>query len=173
MEKYLKSSHEQRKDAMQPIKSEPVHSWSFVFPDDINPGGTMFGGKIISKMDMVAGVAASRHCHALPATAAIDAMVFNAPLFSGDRMEIIAKVVWAGKTSMVVKADVFGEHPLRGDRKHCASTHFIFIATDVKHRPVAVPQLLVETETEKREYEIAERIKMQSLERKSPANVPA
>jgi acyl-CoA hydrolase len=156
-----------REDRMQPKKSEPVHNWSFVFPNDINPNGTMFGGKMLALMDMVAGIAASRHCGMKVVIASTDAITFMKPLYAGDRMEVIARVAWAGKTSMVIKTDVFGEDPLTGSRKHCITSHFIMIAIDENHCPAPIPPLLVETEEEKREYSAAELVKKQLLERKN------
>jgi acyl-CoA thioesterase YciA len=159
-------------DLMQPKKSEPIHSWSFVFPSDANPQGTMFGGRLLAMMDMVAGVAASRYTHTQVVTASTDSITFTSPLFIGDRIEIIARVVWVGKTSMVIKTDVFGEHPLRGDRKHCTTAHFVFIAIDKNQRPAPLPPLFIETEDQQREYEAAALVKQQSLDRKKQVERP-
>ncbi len=153
-------------------KSEPVHNWSFVFPSDANPQGTMFGGKLLAMMDMVAGVAASRYAQTQVVTASTDSIIFTAPLYIGDRIEIIARVVWVGASSMAIKTDVFGEDPLRGDRKHCTTAHFIFIAIDDHHRPTPVPTLFVETKDEKRDWAAAEFVKKQSLDKKNQLGHP-
>ena len=151
---------------MQPKKSEPVHNWCFVFPGDINPNGTMFGGKLLALMDEVAGIAASRYTGTRIVIAATDSITFLATLYSGDRVETIARVVWTGTSSMVIKIDVFGEDTLTGSRKHCTTTHFIMIAIDENHRPTPIPPLLVETEEEKQCYTIAEQIKNEAFKQR-------
>ncbi|MBN1578056.1 MAG: acyl-CoA thioesterase [Chitinispirillaceae bacterium] len=157
---------------MQPKKSEPVHNWSFVFPNDANPQGTMFGGKLLAVMDIVAGIAAARHSRTRVAVASIDSITFMAPLHVGDMVEVIACVVWTGKTSIVVKTDVFGEEPCTGTRKHCISTHFIMIAIDENHHPTPVPPLLVETEREKSAYAAAELVKKRALAQRDMIELP-
>jgi acyl-CoA hydrolase len=148
---------------MQPKKSEPVHNWSFVFPNDANPQGTMFGGKLLAIMDIVAGIAASRHSRTHVAIASTDSITFMTPLHVGDMVDVIACVVWTGRTSMVVKTDVFGEEQHTGIRKHCISTYLIMIAIDENHRPTPVPPLLVETENEIKEYAVAEKVKNRTM----------
>lgn len=152
---------------MQPKKSEAVSNWSFVFPGDANPQGTMFGGRLLAMMDMVAGVAASRYAETQVVTASTDAIIFRLPLYIGDRIEIIARVTWVGTSSMVIKTDVFGEHPLSGSRKHCTTAHFNFIAISDNHLPTPIPPLLVETEDEKRDHVLAARVKQLSLDRRN------
>ena len=152
---------------MQPRKSEPVHHWTFVFPNDTNPQGTMFGGKLLAMMDIVAGIAATRFAGIRVTLASTDSITFMAPLHVGDMVQVIARVVWTGRTSMVVKTDVFGEVMDTGTRKHCNSSYFIMIAIDENHSPVPVPSLLVETEDEKRDYAAAELVKNQALVRKN------
>jgi acyl-CoA thioesterase YciA len=151
---------------MQPKKSEAVSNWSFVFPSDANPQGTMFGGRLMAMMDMIAGVAASRYAQTQVVTASTDAIIFRSPLYIGDRIEIIARVVWVGTSSMVIKTDVFGEHPINGSRKHCTTAHFVFIAIDKNQPPAPLPPLLIETNDERREFEAAALVKQQSLDRK-------
>jgi acyl-CoA hydrolase len=155
------------KKPMEPKKAETMHSWDVVFPNDTNPYGTMFGGKLMAMMDIAAGITASRYSNLLVVTAASDTMIFKEPLYTGDHIEIISRVVYVGRTSIMIKVDVFGENPLHaGIRKHCTAAHFTFIAVDQNHRPVPVTPLLLETDEEKREYMIAENIKKQTLDRK-------
>jgi acyl-CoA thioesterase YciA len=158
---------------MQPKKPEPVHNWSFVFPSDANPQGTMFGGRLLAMMDMVAGVAASRYAHTQVVTASTDSITFASPLFIGDRIEIIARVVWVGRASMVIKTDVFGEHPLTGDRKHCTTAHFVFIALDKNKSPAPLPPLSIESDDDKRDFAVAALVKQQSLDRKRQIELAA
>lgn len=151
---------------MENKKAETIRSWEIVFPNDANPQQTMFGGKLMVIMDKTAGIAASRYSKRIVVTASTEAMDFITPVYVGDRIRTTAKVVWAGKTSLVVKVDVEAEDPLTGERRHCTSAHFNFVALDENNNPTAVPPLLVETPEEKREYQIAEIVKKQAMERK-------
>ncbi len=148
-------------------KAAPVQSWEIVFPNDANPHGTMFGGKLTAKMDITAGIAAARFADRMVVTASTEAIIFLSPVRIGDRIEFIARVVWTGKTSMVVKVDVFAENLSDHNRVHCTTAHFNFVALDEYDQPTQVPSLLVETEEEKRDYQVAELVKKQALDRKT------
>lgn len=147
-------------------KAEIIKSWELVFPNDTNPRGTMFGGKVMAIMDKIAAIAAARFCGKSVVTASTEAIVFKKPIQQGDRLETVGQVVWSGRTSMVVKVDVYAENPRSGEYAHCTTAHFNFVALDEEGRPAPVPPLLVETEEEKRHYEVAEFVKKQALERK-------
>jgi len=148
-------------------KSEPMSSWDIVFPNDANPLGTMFGGKIMAIMDEMAGIASSRYCGRPAVTASTEAFIFKRPVTVGDRIETIARVVWVGNTSLVVKVEVFSENPVKKkERLSCTSGHFNMVAVDDKGKPTVVPKLLVETDKEKQDFEVAEIVKNQALIRK-------
>jgi acyl-CoA hydrolase len=148
-------------------KSEPISSWDIVFPNDANPLGTMFGGRMMAIMDEMAGIASSRYCGRPAVTASTEAFIFKRPVIVGDRIETIARVVWVGNTSLVVKVEVFSEKPVKmKERLSCTSGHFNMVAVDDFGKPTNVPDLLVETEKEKQDYEVAEIVKNQALIRK-------
>jgi len=149
-------------------KSPPISSWDIVFPNDANPLGTMFGGRLMAIMDEMSGIAASRYCGRPAVTASTEAFIFYNPVRVGDRIETIARVVWTGTTSMVVKVQVFSENPIQGrERRQCTTAHFNMVAVDEQGKPTAVPPLLVESEEEKRDYDVAEIVKNQAIIRKS------
>ena len=151
---------------MQEQISETIESWEIVFPNDANPLGTMFGGRLMAIMDKTAAIAASRYACRSVVTASTEAMDFISPVKVGDRIRTLAKVVWTGKTSMVVKVDVFAENPITHKKAHCTTAYFNFVALDESGRPAPVPPLKVQTEEEKHDYEIAEIVKRKALERK-------
>jgi len=151
---------------MEKKKAETIRSWEIVFPNDANPQQTMFGGKLMATMDKTAGIAASRYSKRIVVTASTEAMDFINPVYVGERTITSAKVVWVGKTSLVVRVEVEAENPLTGERRPCTLAHFNFVALDEDNNPVQVPPLLVETREEKREYQIAEIVKKQAIERK-------
>ena len=151
---------------MKAKKSKWVESWEIVFPNDANPHGTMFGGRLMAVMDKTAAIAASKFAEKLAVTASTEAMDFIHPVKVGDRIQTLAKVVWVGRTSMVVKVDVYAENPLTHKRVHCTTAYFNFVALDDAGNPTTIPSLLIETEEERRDFEIAEIVKKKALERK-------
>ncbi len=152
---------------MKKKKSETISSWDIVFPNDANPLGTMFGGKMMAVMDEIAGIAAARYCGRPSVTASTEAIIFKSPVKVGDRIESVARVVFTGNTSLVVKVDVYAENPIANrPRKHCTTAHFNMVALDDDGRPTPVPDLITETEQERQDYEIAEIVKKQALIRK-------
>ncbi len=153
---------------MKEKKSLPISSWDIVFPNDANPLGTMFGGKLMAIMDEMAGIAASRYCGRPAVTASTEAFIFYNPVRVGDRIETISRVVWTGRTSMVVKVQVFSENPIKGtQRKQCTTAHFNMVAVDEHGKPTNVPPLKVETDSEKRDFDVAEIVKNQAIIRKT------
>lgn len=135
--------------------AETVSSWELVFPNDANPYGSMFGGRLMALMDKVGALAGSAYAARIVTTASVEAMDFKSPIYVGDRIEILARVVRVGNTSMVVKVDAYSDNPLTRERRHCTTAHFTFVALDAAGRPTRVPPLRVETEAERRDWEVA------------------
>ncbi len=151
---------------MNSQKTRITTSWHTVFPNDANPHGTLFGGALMAIMDIQAGIAASHYCHKMVVTASTEAVDFKVPIKVGERVETISRVVFVGRTSMVVRVDAYSEHPLSGKRKRCTTAYFNMVALDEDGMPTDVPPLVVETEDERREYALAAAIKQAAMERK-------
>jgi len=152
---------------MTPKRAETLSSWELVFPNDTNPYGSMFGGRLMALMDKVGAMAGAEYASRVVTTASAEAMDFKSPIRVGEQIEIKAKVVRTGRTSMVIKVDVFSDNPLTGEIRHCTTAHFNFVALDGNGRPVEVPPVLVETQGEKRDYEVAEIVQNKAKLRRS------
>ncbi|MFC1503939.1 acyl-CoA thioesterase [Spirochaetota bacterium] len=146
-------------------KSHTLSGWEIVFPNDTNHLGTMFGGKLMARMDIVASIAASKFCEMTVVTASLEAFDFKIPVKMGNRFETIAKVVYTGNTSMVVKADVYAEDPTTNVTNHCTTAFFNMVALDENEKPAPVPPILVETDEEKKDYALGEEIRKEALKR--------
>jgi acyl-CoA thioesterase YciA len=107
-------------------------------PADTNPNGDMFGGWLVSMMDLAAGTVASQRCRGRAATIAIDGMTFLRPVKVGDQVSIYADILSVGRTSM--KIDVTAWRRARGGMEDEKVTHatITFVAIDDKGRPRAV-----------------------------------
>jgi acyl-CoA thioesterase YciA len=107
-------------------------------PGDINANGHIFGGWVLSQMDIAAGIVASRRAKGPVATVAIEAMEFIAPIHLRDLISVYAEVERVGRTSMGVKIEVVAERDLGSTAVRVTEGVFTFVALDANHRPRAV-----------------------------------
>ncbi|MBB6065450.1 acyl-CoA hydrolase [Pseudoxanthomonas broegbernensis] len=112
-----------------------------VFPDHTNHLGTLFGGQALAWMDMASFIAASRYARSTVVTARSEQVDFNQPIHKGDLVEVIARLVKVGRSSMNVDVEVITEDLLSGERKLCTRGHFVMIALDPLGQPTPVPPL--------------------------------
>ena len=132
-----------------------------VLPGHTNALGTIFGGQVMSWIDIAAAIAAGRHARKVVVTASIDALHFVAPIKVGHVVHIRAMVNFAARTSMEVGVRVDSENPVTGEAHHTAKAYLTFVALDEHGKPTPVPPLLAETPDEKRRQEQA-RIRRES-----------
>ena len=109
-------------------------------PTDINANGHIFGGWVLSQMDIAAGIVASQHAHGRVATVAIEAMEFIAPIHIRDLISVFAKVERVGRTSMGVKIEVVAHRDLGKTTIKVTEGLFTFVALDENNRPRPVVQ---------------------------------
>ena len=104
-------------------------------PADINANGHIFGGWVLSQMDIAAGIVASRRAKGPVATVAIEAMKFIAPVHLRDLVSVFAEVERVGKTSMGVRIEVVAHRDLGQTEVKVTEGLFTFVALDANHRP--------------------------------------
>ena len=121
---------------------------------NLNGYNRLFGGKLMSWMDIVAAVVARRHSGRNVTTVVVDMLEFKAPAYANDTLIITGKVTFVGNTSMEVQVCVYVEELTR-ERKLINTAYFVMVALDNSENPVKVPKLILETEEERREYENA------------------
>jgi len=104
-------------------------------PSDINANGHIFGGWVLSQMDIAAGIVASREADGRVATVAIEAMEFLAPILLRDLVAVYARVERIGRTSIAIRIDVVASRD-RGTREvKVTEGLFTFVALDDDHQP--------------------------------------
>lgn len=124
-----------------------------MLPNEANFMGNVFGGAVLSEIDRVAYVAASRHAKATCVTASIDRVDFIAPVHIGEMVDFDAVLTYVGHSSMEVWVQVRSEG-IRGGRPRLVVEALVtMVALDEKGRPTAVPPLLLETDEERRRFE--------------------
>ena len=111
-------------------------------PGDINANGHIFGGWVLSQMDIAAGIVASRRSKGPVATVAIEAMEFIAPIHLRDVISVYANVERVGRTSMAVRIEVIAQRDLGATEVKVTEGVFTFVALDAEHRPRAVDSQL-------------------------------
>jgi acyl-CoA thioesterase YciA len=108
-------------------------------PADANFNGDIFGGWIMSWMDLAAGNTASRRSQGRAVTAAIDAVSFHHPVHIGDELSVYAHVVSVGRTSMKIAVEAW-QRARDGDKtSKVTQAIFTFVAIDLEGRPRPVP----------------------------------
>src|SRR5690349_6036950 len=109
-------------------------------PTDINANGHIFGGWVLSQMDIAAGIVASRRAKGPVATVAIEAMEFIAPIHLRDLISVYAQVERVGRTSMGVRIEVVAHRDLGETQVKVTEGLFTFVALDHDNRPRPVDQ---------------------------------
>ena len=104
-------------------------------PSDINANGHIFGGWVLSQMDIAAGIVASRRADGSVATVAIEKMEFIAPIHLRDVISVYAEVERVGRTSMGVRIEVIATRDRGATHLKVTEGVFTFVALDEQHRP--------------------------------------
>ena len=155
----------------RPVSASHVYMTELVLPQHTNALDSIFGGVIMSWIDIAAAIAAQRHCSMPVVTASIDTLHFIAPVYKGWVVNLKASVNFTSRTSMEIGVRVDAENPIQKKVFHTASAYLTFVALGDNGKPTPVPPVLPETETEKRRYKSAERRRQRRLEHLSQDGV--
>lgn len=137
-----------------------------VLPQHTNALGTVFGGVIMSWVDIAAAIAAERHANKQVVTASVDALEFLAPIKLGWIVTLKASVNFVWTTSLEVGVKVTAENPRTGEFFHTASAYVTMVALDSHGRPTAIPGVVPSNEDQKRRFEEAKFRRTSRLELK-------
>ncbi len=110
-------------------------------PADANPGGSIFGGWIMSYVDIAGSEPAYLRARGPVVTRAVDSFEFKKPVFIGDVISCYADIVKEGKTSVTVKVEVFAERASRGEVAVIKVTEaqLVYVAIDENRKPKPLP----------------------------------
>jgi len=106
---------------------------------DINSNGHIFGGWVLSQMDIAGGIVAARIAQGAVATVAIESMTFITPILLGDVVSVYAQEERRGRTSVAIRIDVVATRGLDMDEVVLTSGVYTFVALDANHRPRPLP----------------------------------
>jgi acyl-CoA hydrolase len=121
-----------------------------------NSAGFIHGGSVMRLADEAAGVVAVKHSRCRVVTAGVDRLTFLDPVHVGELLTLTASVNAAWRTSMEVGVRVEAENPRTLERRHTATAYFTMVALDSEGRPTPVPQLVTETDDERRREQEAQ-----------------
>ena len=123
-----------------------------MLPSDANPKGNVFGGVILKHIDLIAGVVAKRHSRTNIVTASIDRVNFLKPVFIGNALILYARINYVHRSSMEIEVKVEAEDLEKGVRAVTGTAFVTCVALGENGRPTAVPELLLESEEDKRRF---------------------
>jgi len=124
-----------------------------VLPNDTNIFGNLMGGRLMYWMDIASALSAQKHCNAPVVTASVDNISFENPIKLGNVVHIRAKVSRAFNTSMEVHMEVWSEDLKRQVKYKSNEAYYTFVALDADNKPKPVPQLIPETDEEKKLFD--------------------
>ena len=121
-------------DLPPPPESQPMIR-AIAMPADANPSGDIFGGWLMSQMDLAAANAASRRSRGRCVTVAVDGMVFHEPVFIGDEVSLYCMITRVGRTSMTVRVEAWRRSRTSDTRSKVTEGTFTFVAVDENRKP--------------------------------------
>ena len=136
---------------------EPVVMTELVLPSHTNALGTIFGGVVMSWIDVAGAIATMQYSRSHVVTVSVDYLHFIAPIKIGFTVRVEARVTYAGTTSMEVEVLVFSENSMTGDRRQATHAYLTYVAVDEFNRPRKVPPLIPATSEERRKMQEAEK----------------
>ena len=143
-------------DAARPVRDSQTIMTELVLPSHTNALGTIFGGTVMSWIDIAAAICAQRHSRRTVVTAHIDDLHFVAPVKKGWVVNLKASVNYTGRTSMEVGVRVDAENPQTGEMFHTATAYLTFVSLGSDGRPQKVTTVIPETEKEKARFQAAQ-----------------
>jgi acyl-CoA hydrolase len=134
------------------VSESAVEMRNLVMPNHTNPQNSIFGGVVMSWIDLAAAMVAERHSNRPVVTVHIDDISFKAPIKIGDHVLIKASINYVGKTSMLVGVKVVAENPFTGISRHTTTAYLAFVALDDIGKPLQVRGVIPETDEEVRRF---------------------
>jgi acyl-CoA thioesterase YciA len=111
---------------------------TIAMPRDTNPSGDIFGGWIMSQMDLGSGILAAKTARSRVVTVAIEGMSFLRPVQVGDRVACYARVEKIGRTSMVIPVEVWVQRYMSGEEVRVTHGVFTYVAIGGDGKPIPV-----------------------------------
>lgn len=136
----------------QSVSASKTTITELMIPSYANFGGKIHGGILLSLMDKVAYVCASKHAGTYCVTVSVENVEFLQPVEVGDLVSLHASVNYVGKTSLIVGIRVVAENVKQRLVKHTNSSYFTMVAKGEDDKPALVPELILENKEEVKRF---------------------
>jgi len=136
----------------KPVRASQTTITELMIPSYANFGGKIHGGILLSLMDKVAYVCASKHAGAYCVTVSVDTVEFLQPVEVGELVSLHASVNYVGRSSMIVGIRVEAQNVKQGTIKHTNSSYLTMVAKGDDDKPTQVPRLILETHDDVRRF---------------------
>ncbi|MHA8100693.1 acyl-CoA thioesterase [Aquirufa nivalisilvae] len=147
------------------MDSETIYT-ELMIPSYANFGGKIHGGILLSLMDKVAFICASKHSGQYCVTVAVEGVEFKQAVEVGELVTIKASIIYVGKTTMIVGMRVESFKPTDGIVRHTNSCYFTMAAKDSEGNLTTVPGIILENEVQLRRFCKGKIIRKLSLEKR-------
>ena len=148
----MESTSDPEGPVAKPASDSRVTMTEIVNPEDTNPQGNIFGGRVMALIDKAAAVVGLRHARNPIVTASVDSLVFHSSIRLGSIVVIEARLNAVFHSSMEVEVRVESEEILTGERRRTTTAYVTVVAVDGKGHPMAAPPLRLETEEDRRRF---------------------
>jgi len=109
-------------------------------PADTNASGDIFGGWLMSQVDLAGSIVARRHAQGRTVTVAVDSFQFRKPVFVGDVVSCYAKITRVGKTSLTINVKAYAERQGKSHHTHLVTeAKLTYVAVDEERKPRQIP----------------------------------
>jgi acyl-CoA thioesterase YciA len=113
---------------------------TMAMPRDTNPMGDIFGGYLLSQMDIAGGIYTQKIARGRTVTIAVDSMTFHKPLYVGDVLCCYCDTIKIGRTSIAVKVEAWTIRQFKSEREKITEGVFTYVAIDKNHKPRPIDQ---------------------------------
>ena len=151
----------------RPVRESSSEYSELAMPNDANPLGTLFGGKVMHLVDLCGSLAAARHARRPVVTASVDHMDFRCPVHIGQLLVLQSSVNRVFRTSMEVGVRVSVEDLRTGEVRQTSSAFLTFVALGEDGKPAEIPRVIPETPDEQRRFRQAGERRQMRLDMKA------
>lgn len=137
----------------RPAESEAIMA-EVMQPNHANPAGNIHGGEIMKMLDNAVGAVAFRHARSNCVTVSVQDIFFKEPVYVGNLVQTHARLLYVGKSSMLIGVKMYVEDMLLGEHKEAIRAFFTMVALDKSNKTKEVPRLLLDNDKDRDNFEI-------------------
>ncbi len=126
-----------------------------VLPEDTNLFNSLYGGRLVEWIDNIASIVAIKHSRRRTVTGSIDSLFFLSSIRMGYIVYLTSRINFTTHSTMEIEVDVESEEGITGERRFTTKAYLTYVAIDEEGKPISVPELLLETDDDRKRFEEA------------------